>query len=249
MITLTARIQILGDSTSAIATTADNSNLFILGQSKLGYGAVLGYLELYVDINSQNLISISRSIFDRSDLKLPSYGIISNVGEIEFNDTDGKILEYANNLMLQKGLRCEIYLNNTLVEGAKELIGVFETDQWEYDSDNRLVRVTIKDDLEEWQDIYVEGISYDPTKPSAKNFATLYKDLFDVTYTTHNYKIQGFEELEEKTRTIFNKTYMKYYMLESGSLWQQWQKLCEACQMHIYKDNTGKIVCRYNGGN
>ena len=248
MITLTARIQILGDSTSTIATTADNSNLFILGESPLGKpDYVLGYLELYVDINSQNLISISRSIFDRSDLKLPNYGIISNVGEIEFNDTDGKILEYANNLMLQKGLRCEIYLNNTLVEGAKELIGVFETDQWEYDSDSRVVSVSLKDDLEEWQDIYVEGISYDPRNPVESPFSDLYKKLWNITNKL--YPMIPFIRLGEKTINCLDNTYIKYPLLESGSLWQQWQKICEACQLHIYKENDGKITCRYNGGN
>lgn len=247
MITLTAKIQILGDSTSAIATTADNSNLFILGQSKFGDGSVLGYLELYVDINSQNLISISRSIFDRSDLKLPSYGIISNVGEIEFNDIDGKILEYANNLMLQKGLRCEIYLTNTLVEGATELIGVFETDQWEYDSDNRLVRVTIKDDLEEWQDIYVEGISYDPRSTEVKDFKWLYVHLWQIT--RQNYNMLAIAELSEETQSVLKNTYIQYPLLESGSLWEQWTKLCQVCQLHIYKNNNGRVVCRYNGGN
>lgn len=202
-----------------------------------------------IEINKNNLLSMESSIFDRSDLKLPNFGIISNVGNIKFIDSSGQVAQYAEQLRLEKGLKCEIYLTNTLVEGASELVATMETDQWDYDNDSKNVSVSIKDDLEEWQDIFVEGISYDPTKPSAKWFRSLYMYLYDVTCITHNYKIQGLDELEEKTRSILNTTYMKYYMLESGSLWQQWQKLCEACQFHIYKENDGKITCRYNGGN
>lgn len=205
------------------------------------------YVGLTIDIDYRNLISISRSIFDRSDLKLPSYGIISNVGDIEFNDNDGEVLDYAEQLLLQKGLSCEVYLNNTLVEGAKELIGVFETDQWEYDSDNRLVRVTIKDDLEEWQDIYVEGISYDPRNAKRIQMSDIYEYLWEIT--SKQYDMLSLLDLNVETSRILEYTFIQYPLLKSGTLWQQWQKLCEVCQLHIYKQNDGKITCRYNGGN
>lgn len=205
------------------------------------------YVGLEINIDYRNLISISRSIFDRSDLKLPSYGIISNVGDIEFNDNDGEVLDYAEQLLLQKGLSCEVYLNNTLVEGAKEKIGSFQTDQWNYENDSKVVSVSIKDDLEEWQDIYVEGISYDPRNTAEMPFSDLYKKLWGITNPL--YQMRALSELGEETEMHLRRTYMKYPLLESGSLWQQWQKLCEACQLHIYKDSDGIISCRYNGGN
>ena len=37
-------------------------------------------------LNNKRIISISSKIFDRSDITRPSYGIISNTGELEFND-------------------------------------------------------------------------------------------------------------------------------------------------------------------
>ena len=107
------------------------------------------YAEISIVINRRNIISLESSIFDRSDLKLPSFGIISNTGNIEFNDLDGEIKDYAERLLLQSGLSCEIRLNNTLVDGASELVAEMETDQWDYDNDNRVVSVSIKDDLEE----------------------------------------------------------------------------------------------------
>jgi hypothetical protein len=200
-----------------------------------------------IEIDRRNMLGIDRSIFDRSDLKLPSFGIISNVGNIEFNDNDGRILQYAENLQLQAGQKCEIWLNNTLVEGASERIGLFETDQWNYDNDSRVVSVSIKDDLEEWQEINVDEISYDPRTPESKPFKWLYEHLWAITDT--NYDMLGFEGLDSDTQAVLNDTIIRYPLLEKGTLWQQWTKLCEVCQLHIYKDKNGKIVCRYNGGN
>lgn len=221
------------------------------------------YTEVTIEIDRRNLISISRSIFDRSDLKLPSFGIISNTGDIEFNDINGEIRDYAEQLLLQSGLSCEIKLNNTLVDGASETVGLFETDQWNYDNDNRVVSVSIKDDLEEWQEINVEEISYDPRVVDSKTFSWLYEHLWKSTSNRSsyvndkgktvigkgNYNMLSIVELDEDTQAVLNNTYIQYPLLESGNLWRQWTKLCEVCQLHIYKNSNGIIECKYNGGN
>lgn len=203
------------------------------------------YAEVSIKIDRKNLISIKSSIFDRSDLKLPSYGIISNTGNITFNDINGEVRNYAEELLLKSGLKCEIKLNNTLV-GVSQPIGLFETDRWDYDNDNRIVSVSIKDDLEEWQDINVQEITYDPRKQESKPFSWLYEYLWDIT--NKNYPMINLEALDKQTYNILTKTYIKYPLLKSGSLWQQWTKLCQACQLHIYKNSNGIVVCRYNGG-
>ena len=206
------------------------------------------YALVDIVIDRRNLISLESSIFDRSDLKLPSFGIISNTGNIEFNDLDGEIKDYAEQLLLQSGLSCEIRLNNTLVDGASELVAKMETDQWDYDNDNRVVSVSIKDDLEEWQDINVAEIPYDPRKIESKPFSWLYEEhLWAIT--NPNYPMQKLSDLDEQTYKVLTTTYIQYPLLESGSLWQQWTKLCQACQLHIYKNSDGVVVCRYNGGN
>jgi hypothetical protein len=216
-----------------------------------------------IEVDRRNMLRIDRSIFDRSDLKLPSFGIISNVGNIEFNDNDGRVFQYAESLKLQAGQKCELWLNNTLVEGASERIGVFETDQWNYDNDSRVVSVSIKDDLEEWQDINVGEISYDPRNSASKPFSWLYEHLWKLTSNrssyvnekgetiigTGNYNMFSIVELDEDTQSVLNNTYIQYPLLESGSLWQQWSKICEVCQTHIYKNNSGIVVCHFNGGN
>ena len=205
------------------------------------------YFALSISVDRRNIISISTDIADRSDFKLPSFGIISNVGQIEFNDIDGKILTYAEAGLLISGANVKIMLNNTLVDGANEEIANLKTDAWDYDNDNRVVRVSLKDDLEEWQDINVGEISYDPRKVESKPFSWLYEHLWAIT--NPKYHMQSLEELDEKTYGVLTNTYIQYPLLESGSLWKQWTKLCQVCQLHIYKNGDGIVVCRYNGGN
>jgi hypothetical protein len=204
------------------------------------------YAGVSIEVDRRNLISLDRSIFDRSDLKLPSFGIICNTGNIEFNDIDGEIRDYAEQLLLQSGLACEIKLNNTIT-GASELVAKMETNQWDYDNDNRFVSVSLKDDLEEWQDINVPEISYDKRNAESKPFSWLYEHLWAIT--NPNYPMQSLDELGEETYNVLTNTYIQYPLLKSGSLWQQWTKLCQVCQLHIFKNSDGIVVCRYNGGN
>ena len=209
------------------------------------------YVEISIDIDYRNLISLNRSITYRADNKLPSYGIISNIGNLEFNDLNGEIKDYAEQLLLTSDLKVVITLNNTLAD-KHEQIGIFETRDWDYDNENRSVSVSLKDDLEEWQDIQVQGFSYDPRNPSAvlteRTMANLYVWLQDSARTPSKYEMLSFSQLDEKTRTILQNTTIDYPLLESGTLWQQWQKLCEVCGLYIYKNNEGKTVCTYTYG-
>ena len=254
MITLTAKIEI----------NQENPVPFTIGKSVIGGGDLIGTtINVTKEFDRRNLLSIERSIFDRSDLKLPSWGIISNVGNLEFNDANKRFLGYANAGVLVEDMRVELFLNNTLVNGASEKIGTFYTDTWDYDNDNRVASVSLKDDLEEWQDINVEEISYDTRKIESKPFKWLYEHLWKLTSNrssyvndkgetiigTGNYNMFSIVELDEDTQAVLNNTYIQYPLLESGSLWQQWTKLCQVCQLHIYKDNNGVVICRYNGGN
>lgn len=199
-------------------------------------------------IDNTNGIRIERTITDRADIKLPSFGIISNVADIEFTDFDFTILNCANDGELIKGLPCRIKIKDT-ISGKTELLGVFETDNWEYDNNNQKVRVSLKDDLEEWQDIYIESIPYNVMKPQEESFMWLYSHLSWLTRTTYGYDILSPAELDTDTKNMLNQTFIKYPMIESGTLWQQWDKLCKVCQLHIYKNESGRIICRYNGGN
>jgi hypothetical protein len=207
------------------------------------------YTGLEINIDSSNLISLVKNLMDRSDYSLPSYGIISNTGEIEFKDTTRRVLLYNEVGLLTSDLVAVLKLKNT-DNDYEENIGIMETADWNYNNYSRVVNVSLRDDLEEWQDIQVEGFSYNPKFPFEKwangSMADVYMWLEERTPTKYN--MFDFEELDSETRTILSNTKINYPLLNNGTLWQQWNKLCKVCGLYIYKDNNGRTVCRYTLG-
>lgn len=203
------------------------------------------FIDLIIDINKFNLKSIDTKTVDRADTSLPSYGIMSNGGNIEFYDTNGEISDYAEMQILKNGLKASVYLNNTLAKSS-QLIAELYTDNWEYDSYNKLVKVSLKDDLEEWQEINIAEFYFDLKSLQSKTLKYFYEYLYERTPLQYN--MMSFDELDYDTQDILENTIIRYPYLEKGTLWQQWTKLCEVAQLHIYKDNN-RTICRYNGGN
>ena len=200
-----------------------------------------------ININQNNILSIDGSISARGDTKQPSYGIISNSGSLSFRDTDFKVLEYANNLLLVEGLTTEIFVKNTLTQKT-EKVGEYITKKWNYNNENFVVDVSFGDNLEEMQDVEVEGISYDPRKPykNFMNMADFYKLL--CSKTPSKYRFISFESLSTRIKNILENTIINYDFLFSGNLWRQWTKLCEVCGLYIYKNEDGITTCQYSLG-
>lgn len=223
-----------------------------------GYPIVISgiFVELSIDIDRRNLIALSRKIMYRADNSLPSYGILSNTGSLEFNDSNGEVKDYAEQLLLTSDLKVDIWLKNTLTNTEVQ-VGSFETDTWDYDNDNRSVSVSLRDDLEEWQDIHIDGINFDPRKPfkiiidgKMENFYRWLqgRDSNGNYRTPQKYKMLSFDELDDKTKTILQNTIVQYPLLENGTLWEQWTKICQVCGLYIYKNNEGRTVCSYTYG-
>lgn len=202
------------------------------------------YVDISIAIDRNNILALEIEEKDRSSLTLPSFGIISNKGNISFNDIDGEMKDYAEMQLLKQGLIVKIYLNNTLKNLHKQ-IGEYITDVWDYDNYNRQVTVSITDNLEEWQDINISALEY-YNLPFEQTGEFIYNRLRDLT--PNKYAMLQFEELDNETKKILQQIKLVYPMINSGSLWSVWQKFCETFQCHIYTEN-GKIICKYNGGN
>lgn len=203
-------------------------------------------IEVGIKVGRSNLKSLSLNTTDRDDNRLPSFGIISNTCEIEFNDLNGEILDYIEQDLLVQGLSCKVYLNDT-TQGIHQQLGEYYADSWNYDNDNRSVSVSLKDDLEEWQSINVEGVSYDYRKPQAQNLKYFYNYL--KRETPSKYNMAEYDNLDSTTKNILDNTYIAYPFIESDTLWGQWNKLCQAAQAHIKKEADGTTSFVYNGGN
>lgn len=191
------------------------------------------YVKLSINIDSKNLISMNRSIFDRADLKLPSWGILSNIGSIEFIDTNYEVKDYAEQKLLVAGSQIKIIMLNTLSK-TKEEIGIFYSDIWDYDNDNRKVSISLKDDLEEWQNILLDEYSL-------KQNQTMYDVYLHLVSKTPK---KWIFYLDEDTKIFLQSIICKYTYLESSNLWSQWNKLCEIAILHIYKNNENKVIVK-----
>lgn len=207
------------------------------------------YAEIDIYIDRRNLLSFNSDIVDRADTKYPSYGIISNSANLTFSDLDEQVLDFISQKVLHSGIKVNVWLNNS-DNNAQEQVCVMETRELSYDNDNRQVRVTLKDNLEEWQEINVEALNYyeaDGTPKSPKTAKWLYEYLLEKT--PKKFIMHKFDELSDETKSVLDNTTIKYPTLESSTLWDAWQKLCELCLLHIYVDNNGVVVCKYNNGN
>lgn len=207
------------------------------------------YASLDIEINRKNLISFNSDITDRANSREPSYGIISNSGNLTFADFDEQALDLITQQILHSGIEVDVFLNNTF-SNMTEKVCSMEIRELSYDNDNRQVQLSLKDNLEEWQEINVPGIGYylsNGDTIGAQSAKWLYLNLRKETPS--KYHMQLFEELDSETQNILENTVIQYPTLEEDTLWNDWDKLCELCMLHIYVDNNGKTICRYNNGN
>ncbi len=199
------------------------------------------YTDLSINIDESNLLDFERTISDRSSTNAPSFGIISNSGSMSFIDKDGEVLDLIAQQLLSNKNIISVYLKNTKTN-AQEQIAYFNTQKWSYSNSLSVVDVQLKDDLEEWQNINVPAINYVPNVSTSQTAKWLYNYLHSKTPA--KYRMLSFDELDEKTKSVLNSTTILYPFLESGSLWAEWDKLCQLCFLHIYKENSGITVCR-----
>ena len=97
--------------------------------------------------------SITRGSELFSDAQQPSYGVLPQYGSIELYDTDGEILYYAQNKMLDKGQKVTIKLDDNI-------IGKYITDEWDYQYGKNVVKITLEDDLSFLDEKQFVGYNY-----------------------------------------------------------------------------------------
>lgn len=196
-------------------------------------------------LNYRNSLSIERSIFDRSDITMPSWGVISNSGKLSFVDTDGSIRQLAQQRRLKSGMRVTLSLGNTL-KNISSPVGVFYTEDWSYDNDNKKASVAIADMLQKWQDILFAKISYNPS--SAQNLSG--KDIYDFlrSKTPSEFNVLSFDDLDDTTKEYLLSCSVEHLLFDSENLWSAWNSFCQAFQSRIYINNSGYTVCKHTRG-
>lgn len=186
-------------------------------------------------LNNRNLVGLNINFFSLNDISLPNYGIISNTGRLIFNDYDKTIYKYNELGLLKTDLSVKVSLNN-LITKVTENKGVWLTEKWDYDNNNNEVSVSLKDDLLEWQNILI-------SKYALSEEMTMFQ-IYELlkSYTPSKFVF----EIDTATEEFLKNVKCKYPYLESGSLWSQFDKLCQVCTLHISKtpNNTVQVIHR-----
>ena len=203
----------------------------------------------FINLNKTNLLSLECSIFDRRNTSSPSWGVISNNGNIKFVDTKGDIKTLANNRNLKKGMEVSILIKNTL-EDATKVINNFVTSNWGYDNNNRRVSVNLTDELEELQSILItptELTEYTFLKKDNVSFEKIYKYLHSLTPS--KFKFLQFESLDADTRLVLQTRKNSYNIYQDHNLWAAWNSFGIATLTRIFKDLDGNTIVKHSEGN
>ena len=205
------------------------------------------YADIFIDIDKTNLVSFRSDIMDRENKDYPSYGIISNSANLDFADFDEQALDLIQQKILHSGITVTAWIENEEA-GTQEQICEMEIRELTYENNNRQVQLTLKDNLEDMQNINVPSIDYDPrpdkSKPQTAEW--YYKHLYNITVDLNKYNILPFDDLDDATKSVLTNTVIQYPILESGSLWDSWDKLCQLCLLHMYIDNNNIVTIKHS---
>lgn len=195
------------------------------------------FASLALEFDYDKLADLEAQHKDRANIEEPSYGIYSNTGSMRIIDANGEIKRYAEKRILRNGLKLTITLSNTLTD-TKQVVGVYNTTDWDYDYINNEATCTLGEDLEELQEIQFGGI------PLEIGVAKTGKDIYDKLKeaTPDKFKFVAFSELSAKTKNRLNNINTSRLFMEGGSLWAEWTKLCEISRGHIINSFDGHSV-------
>ena len=202
-----------------------------------------------IALDKRNLMNMDSEMNDRADIVLPSWGLISNGGRVNFVDYDGSIKGLAQSLKLTSKTKINIFLTNTLT-GATMPVGEYFAQNWQYDNNNGNVSVSVTDGLQKMQDIAITPLEYDLSQEDYSMTATeLYNYLCNQVIANGFDMVQTYEaDFDNATLNHLNKIIVKLPYITATNLWRALNDFAVAFQLHIYTDRKGAIVCVYNGG-
>lgn len=191
---------------------------------------------LYLYFDRRNLVSLSAPIKDRSDNEQPSYGLISNEGEMTVIDSTLEIKEYARMKLLTPDLDVQIWLEDTLTK-KKQSIGKFKTYRWSYNNQNFEVTIQLKDGLEQLQNITLTGFNLSNTQMT-------FLDVYNYIKTEIKNKIPeySFPDLEDSTNNVLNNIICPTPYLLSDNAWAELEKICKLTNGHIHESYENEII-------
>lgn len=195
------------------------------------------YSSLSYVADYSSLTDIEGQHKDRANTSMPSYGIYSNSGSMSVNDAKGILKNYIESRIIKQGMPLTITLEDTL-SGLKQVVGQYITTDWDYDYINKVATCTIKDNLEELQNINLNVVPYQSFVGSTG------KDLYNMmkSQTPSRFKFVSYDNLNDATKQKLEKLKLANLYIDGSSTWARWSDFCLAMQSHIYSDYNGNTT-------
>jgi hypothetical protein len=206
-------------------------------------GVRAGDSEIIVD--KRNAISINCKFMEKADVDMPSFGLFSNSGSIEFKDIDGEYLELIQQRAFTQGSQIEIVIEDTLhktSEGERVFPAFATITDLEYDVENRTIQASFSDGLTEFQEMPFIGIFADLENYKSTNLLSMLLYLRGIV----NVYVAD-PETEAHLKNIF----VAFPIIEKSSVWEALTKICVAGQCYIFADKKSvnkQYLIKYNGG-
>lgn len=198
------------------------------------------FVDLSIELDYNQITGVSREIRERSDVSAPSFGVLSNGGELEFSDFDGEFLDYVEQNILKSGVEVIVKLNNT-ISGMSKQIAKLYVDDVSYDVDNKVVSLSLKDGIEKLQNLFNVGFSCNPEYYSGKTFLSIYQSIKEGV-EENGIPVQDISDLDNDTVELLSENYLKIPLTSAGkSVWSILQEFGEATMAHFYVGNDGEL--------
>lgn len=198
------------------------------------------YVDVEINLDERSITGFEYNFTDREYNDKPSYGIVSSSGSISFNDSKRDVIDYIKAQLIDKSSLVDVYIKNTNYS-TKYTVAKTYTDQWQYDNDNFLVSVTLKDNLDGMQNCDFSGLVYSGSQKTGKE---IYEYI--LAQTPAEFLFPTFSELDSNTQNFLTTNYIKFPYMENSSLWSAWDKFCWAFCCKIYKNEYGITIVKHS---
>lgn len=181
--------------------------------------------EVITFARSSGLMNLTMQNETTADNQRPTYGIIGRTGKITLADHE--------DLLYNKILNREYPTEIKVYKNAELFARFISTRKYSYNIYTKEITIEASSNITNWQNINVvkPDISYDVT-------------AYDVlVWLINKQTITNIDSLNmsERTTSHLESIQLPYFYLETDTLWNQFQKLCDLAQLRIYQDRLNII--------
>lgn len=196
-------------------------------------------VELQLELNKQWIQEFETQSQSTSDPSKIEYSALANTGSISLIDRNNTLYEYSKLGYLNMNLfTLYLYVNNKLLQEHISTTNPFY-------SQNQKLKLELSNDLSNWNNTNIAETAYSSTIRMYGFLTTILNKV--RTYTSAEIdamltnKIIDVDNSEVSIETYFRDMYISPFTLQSGSVLEALNKICETAQLNCLFDDSGNL--------